>query len=210
MLAFFVEAQQQPNMKATPEMPAPSPEMKPSRLLKMMAEGFDDKDDNYNIFSALMKMSGFHNEMSETEGKNLTIFAPTDSAFIRFARGQGANATNEMSIFNWIMQVIYQEGAEIDGKLIKGRNLLRAYLAYHMVGGLIGKDALEMATVVVTALGVPVTFAGNGEIIDLSPDTPNSMVVKPGLPDDGTITHSIDYILLPLPMEAEKLPICKK
>ncbi len=207
ILAFLANAQT-PDPDATPEMVSPSPEME-SRLSDMMSEGFDDEGDNFNIFSALIKGSGFAEEIKDTAGKNMTIFAPTDSAFMRAVRVLGGEQKTEKAAFDSIMATI-NEGVELEGKKVQGRNLLRALLAYHIVGGLIGKDDLEKATVLVTALGVPVTFAGNGEIIDLSPDTPNSMVVKVGKPDDGTITHAINYILLPFAVDAEKLPDCKK
>lgn len=208
MIVLLVNAQQTPNTKATPEMPAPSPELE-SRLAKMMSEGFDDDGDNYNIFSALLRSSGFDEEMKDTAGKNLTIFAPTDSAFMRALRVFGGEPKTEQSTFDSFVASL-NEGVELEGTKVKGRILLRALLAYHIVGGLFGKEDLEKAIVLVTALGVPVTFAGNGEIIDLSPKTPNSMVIKAGKPDDGTIMHTINYILLPFGRDAEKLPVCMK
>ena len=139
----------------------------------------------------------------------MTFFAPTDGAFARAVRVFGGEPKDERSIVTSIITAL-EQGVELEGKMVGGRNLLRALLAYHIVGGIIGKDDLEQASVLVTALGVPVTLAGNGELIDLSPDTPNSMVVKPGMPKDGTVMHAIDYILLPFSRDAEKLPVCMK
>ncbi len=134
---------------------------------------------------------------------DLTVFAPTDAAFVKLARSLGVTVADrdEDAAFDGIVGALSTLGDPVQ--------LLSEVLLYHVTPGGQTVAALQSAGQVATAAtGGPALGFENGELVDLDPTLTNPRFVE-GLTDiaaaNGTI-QVIDAVLLPLDVAEARDP----
>ncbi len=175
-------------------------------LLSPLSSTFDDDGSNFDIFSALIR--GASMESLLVAAKDITLLVPNDEAFGRSARYMGSyrgDPSNETAVFE-TYKAMSKDGMTIDGVNMPGDELMKFFLAYHIVSDQHpGENFLGIPRSMKTASTVPILSIGTKEIIDISSATPNAKVLQTDLRiQRGVIVHSIDAVLLPFEVSVDR------
>lgn len=126
----------------------------------------------------------------------LTVFAPTDAAFVRLARvlGYAAASDHPTPIFNFLITTFTRMGG---GNPLP---ILQRILSYHIVPGRLGTRDLAGNTVR-TVEGGLIAVRQWLRVIDLAPAVRMNAQIAPGdLGASNGVVHVIDAVLLPFPV----------
>lgn len=177
--------------------------------------GLDDNGDNFNIFTKLLRFSGLYDAVIKAKG--FTLMLPSDDAVIRTAmyligmKKKAKHVEMERDTYDGLIQLA-TKGWTKDGVTIKGKDLVKLFVAYHIIVGSIDAALFKKSPFYInTATTLPIYSIGTGEIIDLSPHTPNPAFVYKDIPVvNGVIVHTINHVLIPFHVEIdhEKLHKC--
>lgn len=168
-------------------------------LLPPVSSTFDSDGSNFDILARLIRSSGM--ESTLVGAKDITLLAPNDEAFGRSVRYMGAyngDPSNETAVYE-VYNKMAKEGMTIKGVNMPGDELMKFFLAYHIVSDQQPADNFQgLPRSMTTAATVPLLSIGTQELIDISSVTPNANIVEKDLPVQGGVTvHSIDAVLLP-------------
>lgn len=171
-----------------------------------------------------MGESGLRDEILAITSGQMTMFMPNDGAFVRAARSILDESTAQPNLAVAMRQAVPEgvtseesaltvfkqfakQGRMLDGKMVEGRLLLRALLAYHIVGGRMTDFAtVEEPQILLSVLNLPLYVAHIGEFVDLSDQTSNAAMMREAFIDSGVFTiHSLNNVLFPFPVLA---PTC--
>ena len=157
-------------------------------------DGFDDNDGDFDVLIQALIAADLVDAVADP-GADLTVFAPTDRAFIRLARDFGYRGNNEAEAFDAIVAVLTDLGG---GDPIP---VLTNVLLYHVSPGSTPFSALKAAgsTDVPTLLGQSFT-ANQRQLVDAAPSLRNPWIIR-SLTDIETsngIIHGINRVLVPV------------
>ncbi|WP_284180343.1 fasciclin domain-containing protein [Rhabdaerophilum sp. SD176] len=163
-------------------------------LVGASGPGFDAHPDNFNILASALDAAGLTGALADPQAR-LTVFAPTDAAFIALARSLGAKVAegDEKAAFDAIVSALTGLGG---GDPIP---LLRDILLYHVAGGEKSLGEVKAAKEVATLSGQILTPVGNS-LVDKDPDLkdPSFIGGATDLLASNGIAHAIDRVLLPV------------
>ena len=165
---------------------------------------FDNNGDNFDILTKLAVFADLAETITTAE--KVTVFAPTDASFVRLARAiTSFNGTSEAEAFDALVAVV-TAGVTIGDDLVSGKDLVAAILKYHVSPHLYpSTSVLGHPALLHTLLGTDIITVGNGELVDMSPSTPNPVVATADLAvENGVIVHVIDFVLLPVALPLQK------
>ena len=124
--------------------------------------------DSFDVLTSLLKHAGFLGAFDGSNGKEFTVFAPTDDAFGRLPSGT-------------IESLFQPENSE----------LLTTILTYHVVSGSVLSTDLSSGSVDSVA-GAPLEIAvGSGVMVN------ESNVVSADIEASNGVIHVVDQVLLP-------------
>ena len=157
------------------------------------ANGFDQNGADFDILLAAVQTAGLVETLSDPN-VDLTVLAPTDSAFTSLAGALGYTMTDEAGALGYI----------VDALTLLGRGdplpLLTTVLTYHVAPESLQSSQLIAAGSTTTLAGAPVTVtAGTMGVTlgDLDPDLADAPVVAADLQASNGIVHAIGGVLLP-------------
>jgi len=128
---------------------------------------------------------------------SLTVFAPTDAAFVALARALGFKGTNKAKAYAAIVAALTKLG---DGDPIP---LLTSILKFHVTAGRVPAAALIKAGSYKPLEGRVVKLAADKKtLIDYAPSVANPMLVSTDTMASNGIVHAISGVLLPIPVAA--------
>ncbi|MEM9778500.1 MAG: fasciclin domain-containing protein [Pseudomonadota bacterium] len=150
---------------------------------------FDDNAADFDILLNAVIAADLADTLASDE-VDLTVFAPTDAAFVGLATALGFTGTGEEEAFGFIVEALTLLGG---GDPIP---LLTNVLQYHVL-----PDSLQSAQVLgeetlTTLLGADLTVDG-ASLEDLEPDLPNANLISLDIQASNGIVHVIDGVLLP-------------
>jgi serralysin len=160
--------------------------------LAKSGEGFDANAEDFDILNAALDAAGLAPALDDA-ATDLTVFAPTDAAFIRLARAFGFVGDGEAEAFDAIAGALAAVG---NGDPLP---LLADILTYHVAPGRIPAEDVVAADTIATLSGEAI--APDGTVLgDLDPSVPDPEVIVPraDLPATNGLVHAIDGVLLPL------------
>ncbi|MEL6793298.1 MAG: fasciclin domain-containing protein, partial [Pseudomonadota bacterium] len=167
--------------------------------------GFDDNGADFDILREALAATDLTGAVAD-EAADLTVFAPTDAAFIQLARDLGADVADgdETGALNAIIAAT----AELAGGAEEGLALIKNILLYHVAPG--GRTLNELQGEVQCLFGPGVAVDGT-TVIDAEPDIEDPEVVAPDIIASNGVIQAIDRVLLPLDIpgaepEPESLP----
>ncbi len=157
-------------------------------------DGFDNNDQDFDVLIQALIAADLVDAVADP-GADLTVFAPTDRAFIRLARDLGYRGNDEAAAFNAIVAALTDLGG---GDPIP---VLTNVLLYHVSPGSTPFSALKAAgsAEVATLLGQSFT-ANQRQLVDAAPQLRNPYI-KRALTDIQTsngIIHGINRVLVPV------------
>ena len=175
------------------------PPAQPASIAAAVAASGGSFDRNRNDFDILLtaaQAAGLVNALGDPAA-NLTVFAPTDGAFIRTARDLGYTGQSEAGAWQFLVGALTDLGG---GDPIP---LLTNILKYHVVGQRL--NVLQLWPLGRTDEEIPTLLEGaslryyNGEIIDAEPEITNPHLAPPyNLVTGNGIIHGINRVLLPV------------
>jgi uncharacterized surface protein with fasciclin (FAS1) repeats len=176
-----------------PAPPEPEPELTIAGLVAQSGDGFDSNNQDFDILLSAVQTAGLV-EALDDPAADLTVFAPTDEAFITLAQDLGFRGIDEAGAFDAISGALTELGG---GDPLP---LLTDILLYHVSPGAKSQAQIQADGTVPTLL-TDATFTVEGDdLIDNEPDLVNPSFVE-GLTDvsaaNGTI-QGIDRVLIPL------------
>lgn len=157
---------------------------------------FDQNANDYDILLTALNTAGLTGAVANPAA-SLTVFAPTDAAFVRLATDLGFTGTGEQGAWQFLVQALTTLG---NGNPLP---VLQDVLKYHVapqritVLGVIFRSILDqnIPTLVPGATIQPFFFV----LVDNEPDLVNPRVRLPlNLSASNGIIHTIDRVLLPV------------
>jgi len=165
-------------------------------LVAASGPGFDANGADFDILLAAVSAAGLVEALSDLSA-DLTVFAPTDAAFLELAKLFGFSGSGEQAAFDAIVAGL--TGLAEDGNPIP---LLTDILLYHVADDSLTKSQLRQAGDVETLAGGTLSF-GRASIIDADPDVRDARFV-PGATDieaANGVVQAIDRVLLPIDLD---------
>ncbi len=152
---------------------------------------FDDNAGDFDILLNAVITADLAGALDDPDA-DLTVFAPTDAAFIATAQALGCTGSDEAGAFAFI----------VDGLTLLSSGgdpvpLLSDILLYHVAPD--ARDAGDVlgATTIPTLLGADVGVDG-AALVDNDPDLPNANIIDTDIPAQNGIVHVIDGVLIPV------------
>lgn len=127
-----------------------------------------ESSNSFDVLTSLIKHAGFFGAFDGTNGKEFTIFAPTDDAFGRLPKGT--------------IEALYKP---------ENRDTLYDILAYHMIGGSVTSDQLSSGSVG-SKNGLPLQI-NLGQQVTVN----NATVRLADITASNGVIHAIDTVLIP-------------
>ncbi|NRB00784.1 MAG: fasciclin domain-containing protein, partial [Rhodobacteraceae bacterium] len=159
---------------------------------------FDDNSGDFDLLIQALTITGLVDAVSHGD---LTVFAPTDAAFVELAQNLGYEGTDEGEAFGVIAETLTALGG---GDPVP---LLTEVLLYHVSAGAKDAAAVTEAGTIETLQGQTFTVADGGPTVglvdnDAGIDDPKVVLANVGTPESGIelsngIIHVIDKVLLP-------------
>lgn len=165
-------------------------------LVARSGGAFDAENTDFDILLVALDAAGLVDDVS-TLRTHLTVFAPTDAAFIRTARDLGFAGTDEAGAWQFLVTAFTGLGG---GDPIP---VLTNVLLYHVVGReLDASDIRRIArrggSVETLLSGASVRPQRNGTIRDNDPQLSDPRLVQTNIHARNGIVHAIDRVLIPL------------
>ena len=179
--------------------PEPTPESGPTIADTAIAvsslDGFDGNTGDFDMLLQALIAADLVGAVADADA-DLTVFAPTDQAFVRLARdlGYSERGYNEAGAFAYIVEQLTALGG---GDPIP---VLTDVLLYHVSPGSTFYSALQNNTVEVpTLLGVSFTAEGR-HLIDAAPAIEDPRIKNPltDIETSNGVIHGINRVLIPL------------
>lgn len=126
-------------------------------------------NESFDTFSALLVRAGFLAAFDGTNGKNFTVFVPTDKAFSRLPKGT-------------IETLLKPEN----------KDLLNDVLAYHVIGGTVTSNQLSSGSVKSKAMGLPLRLNVGRKVM-----VNGATVTTADIAASNGVIHAIDTVLIP-------------
>ncbi len=161
--------------------------------------GFDAHRGDFDILNAALAATGLDAALADPDA-DLTLFAPTDAAFLRLARSLGHTGPDETGAFDAIGATL--AGLAPDGDPIP---LLTEVLTYHVAEGALTAREIAGARQIATLSGEAIAPFGL-RLGDLDPTAPDPRLIadRADLEAGNGIVQAIDRVLLPADLpEAE-------
>ena len=158
------------------------------------ASGFDANAGDFDILREAVLAANLAGALGDTEA-DLSVFAPTDGAFIQLARDFGADIQDgdEAGALNAIIAA----ANGLAGSEEAGLQLITDILLYHVSPGAKNLATLQSGGDIATLNGATLTVEGL-TVLDLEPDLADPMIVLQDVATGNGVVQAIDRVLLPL------------
>jgi serralysin len=196
-----------------PISPVPTPQAgQPLTIADLIAQSgeYDDNEQDFDILFKLIQDAGLTDVLSDPNA-NLTLFAPTDAAFIKLDQLLSGNpgviydGSQEDRAYTTVVNVaiaIDQTARQLPsspyiiGNVAPG---LQAALKYHLSAGAKTAAEVQASPSIDTLLEGSVITPKDGKLVDLSPDytDPQLQAGKINITASNGVIHGIDNVLIP-------------
>ncbi len=164
-------------------------------IVAASGDGFDFNVNDFDVLLAAVTAAGLVDALSDPEAE-LTVFAPTDLAFLRLAQDLGYTGRNEAEAFDTIAGALAGLG---NGDPIP---VLRNVLLYHVSPGAQVFEDLRHGDPVATLLEGAAIVPRSRQIFDADPEFINPRFVAPtDIEASNGIVQIINRVLIPLDID---------
>ncbi len=150
---------------------------------------FDDDATDFDLLLTAVQTAGLAGALDDPEA-DLTVFAPTDAAFVGLSQALGFKGADEGEAFTYLVEALTLLGG---GDPIP---LLTEVLTYHVAPGAQSAATLEAAESIATLQGGTLSTDGS-TIVDADPDVADPAFVAKDVDAANGIVQVIDGVLLP-------------
>ena len=154
-------------------------------------DGFDGDGADFDMLLAAVGAAGLTGALADPDAA-LSVFAPTDAAFLSLADRLGFEGEGEADAFDFIVGALTELG---DGDPIP---VLTDVLSYHVVGEAKTLGEFQADRHIDTLLdGAPLKLVGT-RLADRDPDLADARIVAADIQTGNGVIQAIDQVLLPL------------
>lgn len=125
-------------------------------------------------------------------GASLTVFAPSNAAFLALARDLGYGSARMDGVFPFLVQALTVLGKGDPGPLLK------VIITYHVLPTKKGSAALLGRGNQQTIQGGSLRVTPTGEVVDLAPAVANGKITAANVAASNGVVHRVSRVLLPL------------
>lgn len=192
-----------PNLFASFSAPPSEPALAPSIADIVFQSGgeFDDNNQDFDILLNALQASGLLEAVADVDA-DLTVFAPTDAAFVKLAETLGYEGNDEAEAFDAIAVAFTELG---NGEPI---SILQDVLKYHVSAG--AKTLAEIKdSASIDTLLEEVSIMPNGDkLVDQDPNfsDPGFLPELTDIEASNGIIQGIDSVLLPRDLFENSIP----
>ena len=164
------------------------------------ADGFDDENEDFDILIHALEAADLVGAVADPSA-DLTVFAPTDQAFVRLARDLGFSQSgyDEAAATTFIVEQLTALGG---GDPIP---VLTNVLLYHVSAGSTSyADSLRGNVTEISTLLEGATFTAEGRnLVDAAPGITDARIRNPqtDIAASNGVIHGVSRVLLPVPLE---------
>ncbi|CUH81955.1 Poly(beta-D-mannuronate) C5 epimerase 1 [Tritonibacter multivorans] len=151
---------------------------------------FDEDATDFDILLNAVQAAGLAEALDDPEA-SLTVFAPTDGAFVGLSQALGFEGDDEEGAFAFLVEALALLN---DGDAI---GLLQSVLLYHVAPGALDSTAVLGATSIPTLLTGASLGVDGARLVDAEPDVANPNLIATDIPASNGIAHVLDGVLLP-------------
>lgn len=158
--------------------------------------GFDDNQGDFDLLREAVLATDLAGALSAADA-DLSVFAPTDAAFIQLARDLGTDVEDgdEAGALTGILT----QAAALAGGEAEGLALVKDILLTHVLPGARTLAELDAAGALSTLNSAGATVEVDGmSIIDAEPDLANPTIVIPDIATANGTVQAIDRVILPV------------
>lgn len=152
--------------------------------------GFDDNGSDFDILLTAVQTAGLAGALDDPAA-DLTVFAPTDDAFVGLATTLGYDGTSEDGAWSYLVDALTLLG--------KGGDpvpLLTDILTYHVAPQSLQSSQVLSSTEIPTLLGASLGVDGT-TLVDADPSVPDPSITAVDIVASNGIVHVLDGVLLP-------------
>lgn len=164
-----------------------------TEIVAASGNGFDSNKNDFDILKTALEATEL-DETLDNPDLDVTVFAPTDQAFIRFARKLGLEGNSEEDAFNTIVDFLTDPGEEGG---FPGLEDVVDLLLYHVSPGAQSVKQIRRSDSVATLEGSTITPDGR-TLGDQDPELADPVISKSrsDIPAENGVVHVIDRLLL--------------
>ncbi len=171
------------------EDPQPLPTL--TEIVATSGGTFDDNNDDFDLLLNALSAAGLTEALNDPNA-SLTVFAPTDGAFVSLSQTLGFRGSDEGEAFAYLVEAL---------TLLSGGGdpipLLADVLKYHVAPGALDSTAVLASDGIQTLQGGTLTVDGLS-LVDADPDIADPTLIQTDIPAENGIAHVIDHVLLPV------------
>ena len=153
--------------------------------------GFDNNSADFDILREAVIAADLAGALGDPNA-DLTVFAPTDAAFVGTAQALGFSGTDEGEAFAYIVDA---------ARLLSGGAdpipLIKNILLYHVAPESLQASQVLALEQIPTLLGANIGRDGTS-LVDADPDLPNPSLIATDIQAGNGVVHVIDGVLLPI------------
>ena len=163
-------------------------------LLEESGGAPDDDGSDFDLLLVALQATGLDTVVDDDEAE-LTVFLPTDDAFVSLAQDLGYSGEDEGEALTTILTASAE--ADPDNPL----GLVTDILTYHVSPGIQDAEDVLASDTLATVNGATVGVDGT-TLIDQDPDNADPTLVETDIAASNGIGHAIDEVLLPVDVAA--------
>jgi len=157
--------------------------------------GFDENPDDFDMLREAVVAADLAETLDSVD-VDLTVFAPTDAAFVGLSQALGYDSDDEEGAFGYLVDSL---------RLLNGGNdpieLLGTVLKYHVAGESLQASQVLSVSEITTLQGGTITVDGT-TLVDGDPDVADPTLIATDIQASNGIVHVLDGVLLPVDLLA--------
>lgn len=168
-------------------------------LLEESGGTFDEDASDFDLLLTALQATGLDAAADDT-GNDLTVFLPTDGAFVGLAQDLGYEGEDEGEAFQAILDA--SAAANPDAPLA----LVTDILTYHISPGAQDAEAVLAAQQLETLNGETIGVDGT-TLLDQDASFDDPTIIATDIEASNGIAHALDGVLIPLDLGADDMPV---
>ena len=151
--------------------------------------GFDENGEDFDLLREAVVAGGLAEALNHPS-INVTVFAPTDAAFVGLSQALGYDGSDEEGALGYLLEALDLLSAG------NGLDLLQTVLFYHVALDSLQSSQILAGAPINTLAGASLGLDGTS-LVDAEPDVANPNLIALDIQASNGVLHVIDGVLIP-------------